>query len=123
MLVVAGASLLATGCVYRERTVYRTPPPPPGGVVAESPGGEVEVYSDMPAGPPAGEVDTTVAIGAPTVVGDVWVPGGYIWVGGGWRWRGGYWGHPPYRGAVWIGPRFVVRGGHRYWAEGRWGRR
>ena len=118
MLVVAGASLLATGCVYRERTVYRTPPPRPGGVVAESPGSDVEVVGPPPPAPPP-SVDTTIVIGPNPYPDGFWIAPYWAWGPRGWYWHDGYWGHRP-RGAVWIGPRVEVRGGRHYWVEGRW---
>lgn len=124
MLCVAGVALLATGCVYRERTVYRNPPPPGyAGPAYETPGGEVVVDSDMPSAPPAGEVDTTIAVGPPPFDGAIWVGGYWGWGPRGWVWTRGYWGRPPFRGAIWVGPRFVVRGGRRVWVRGGWGRR
>jgi len=105
-VLFAGVALLASGCVYRERTVYR------GGGVVETDSG-VEVAGDPP--PPQEEV-VGVAPG-PDVI---WVGGYWGWVGGRWVWNHGYWGHPPRRGAVWVGPRVVVRGGHRIWMRGEW---
>jgi hypothetical protein len=110
---MAGAAVLASGCVYRERTVYRTAPPgpAPGPVVAT---GEVEVT-----GPPPTEVvveSQTISPG----VGFVWVPGFYAWGGGRWVWTHGYWGHPARPGVVWVGPHYVFRGGRHIWIRGGW---
>jgi hypothetical protein len=117
MLCMAGAALLATGCVYRERVVYRNPPPPPGPAY-ETPGGEVQVMAAQPATPPPGESDTEVIIGPPPFDGAVWVGGYWGWGPGRWVWYRGHWGRPPYRGAVWVGPRYD--GGRRVWVRGGW---
>jgi len=105
---MAGAGLLATGCVYRERTVYRPAPGAP--VVATS---EVEVVGP----PPVEIVETRTIQPGPEFV---WVGGYYGWAGGGWRWTPGYWGRPPRPGAIWVGPRYAYRGGRHVWVRGYW---
>jgi len=113
VLLIAGTSLLATGCVVRE--VRYQSPPPPAYVVQPAPGpvgAEVEV-----GGPPPAPIVETVTV-APDPA--------FIWVGGYWAWNGrwvwspGHWDRPPYRGARWYGPRYVYRGGHHVWVRGGW---
>jgi WXXGXW repeat (2 copies) len=113
VLAVVGGSLLMTGCVVRERVVYRPAPP----VVAETPGAEVEVTSAPPSVPPADYVEVQPAIPGPDYI---WVGGYWGWGPGGWVWTRGYWGRPPYRGAHWYGPHYVYRGGRHVWVRGGW---
>src|SRR5260221_14374221 len=77
VFLIAGASLLMTGCVVREEVRYRNPPP---AVIAEP--GEVVVTEP----PPARQVDVEVVQPGP---GFFWIPGAYFWVGGRWEWRRG----------------------------------
>lgn len=104
LLVVTGVTLLS-GCVVRERVVYRQPPP--------SAGGEEVVVTDAP---PAPIVETvTVAPGRD-----------YVWIGGYWAWHGrwawvsGRWAHPPRRGAVWRPYRYEYRNGVHVYIRGGW---
>jgi len=114
VLVIAGASFLLTGCVVRERTVYRNGPAP--APAADAPGGDVEVSG----APPPDVEDTTVVVGAPPAPGFIWIGGYWGWGPGGWAWRHGYWGRPPRPGAMWIRPHYVYRGGRHYWVRGGW---
>jgi hypothetical protein len=107
VLMTTGASLLLTGCVVRERTVYANPPP------AAPASAEVEVDS----APPADQVEV---VGVAPSPGVVWVGGYYGWGGGRWVWHGGYWGHPPHPGAVWVHPYYAYRGGRHYYVRGYW---
>lgn len=121
VLAAAGASFLLTGCVVRERTVYRTAPPPPAGAEVET-SSEVVVDSDMPTAPPPGEVVVTeVDAGPPPFVGGVWIGPAWGWGPGGWAWHRGYWDHP-HPGMRWYGPRYMVRGGRRVYVRGGWRR-
>jgi len=108
VLLIAGASLLMTGCVVREEVRYRNPPP---AVIAEP--GEVVVTEP----PPAPQVDVEVVQPGP---GFFWIPGAYFWVGGRWEWRGGHWDRPPRPGVRWYGPHYVYRGGRHIWVRGGW---
>ena len=106
LLPVGIGSLLATGCVTRERVVYRQAPAP---VMAQS-----EIVVTAPPPPP---IEETVTISpGPT----------YIWVGGNWVWRGhwvweaGHWGHPPRPGAVWVAHRYEYRNGVHIYIRGGW---
>jgi hypothetical protein len=110
ILLIAGASLLTTGCIYR-REVYGTPPPPPGAVVVQ-PGAEVTVAEPPP--PPIVESVTITP-----VPGYVWIDGAYLWQGR-WVWEPGHWARPPRVGAVWIANRYELRGGRRVWVRGYW---
>jgi hypothetical protein len=108
IIVVAGCSLLGTGCVVRERGVYAGPP------VAD-----VSVSSEMDvSGPPPAPLEETVTV-APEP-GFVWIGGVWVWGGGGWRWERGHWGRPPHPGAVWVPHRYVYRGGRHVWVRGGW---
>jgi hypothetical protein len=111
VLITTGASLLLTGCVVRERTVYANPPPP-----APEAGASADVEVTGP--PPADQVDTV--IGVAPAPGYVWVGGSYGWGGGRWVWHAGYWGRPPHRGAVWVRPYYAYRGGRHYYVHGYW---
>lgn len=108
--MTTSASLLLTGCVVRERTVYANPPPAAPATAST----DVEVEGP----PPADQVDTVVGV-APAP-GFVWVGGYYGWVGHSWVWHGGYWGRPPHPGAIWVHPHYVYRGGRHYYARGYW---
>ncbi|HEX3797484.1 MAG TPA: hypothetical protein VH413_02190 [Verrucomicrobiae bacterium] len=103
VLLLASASLLATGCVYR-RVVYTPPPPPVAGEVV------------VPAAPPPPVVESVTITPAP---GYVWVAGAYSWEGR-WVWEPGHWAHPPRPGAVWIIGGYAYRGGRHVWVRGYW---
>ena len=111
VLLIAGTSLLATGCVVREDVRYR---PPPRTVVVESAPAEGEVV--VTSEPPPPVVETVTLAPEPGVV---WIGGAWFWEGR-WIWHAGHWGRPPHRGAVWVGPRHVYRGGHHVWVRGYW---
>ena len=104
--LVAVVALLTTGCVVRERTVYR---PAPAAVVATD-----EVVVEGP--PPAPLVETVTIAPGP---GYVWVGGGWVWQGH-WVWARGHWAHPPRRGAVWLAPHYEYRHGVHVFIRGRW---
>lgn len=116
VLVVAGASFLLTGCVVRERTVYRSGPPPAGETVTADTSTEVDVSGP----PPPPQEDTTVVVGVPPGPDFIWVGGFWGWGPGGWAWHRGYWGHPPHPGMRWFGPRYAYRGGRHIWVRGGW---
>jgi hypothetical protein len=102
------ASLLLTGCVYRERVVYRQPPPG-APVVAEQ---EVVVTE----APPPPVVETITIAPSP---GFIWLGGGWVWHDH-WVWERGHWGRPPHRGAVWVPHRYVYRNGAHVFVRGGW---
>src|SRR5579859_1454126 len=104
LLATAGAMLLS-GCVVRERVVYRQPPP----AVAPD---EVVVTSDAP--PPI--VETVVVAPGP---GYYWVRGEWVWRGR-WVWAPGRWVYPPRPGAHWRAAHCEVRGGARVYIRGGW---
>src|SRR5579884_1488592 len=79
VLLISGTAILASGCVYRERTVYTAPPP----TVATTPGPEVTVTGPPPA-PAVVESQTTIV--APPDPTFVWVGGAWVWGVGGWVW-------------------------------------
>ncbi len=112
VLLTAGVSLLATGCVVREEVRYRNPPPAvvvqPGPVAS----GEVVVNG----APPDPIVEVQPLAPDPTFV---WIGGFWAWHGR-WVWEAGHWGHPPHPGAVWYGPHYVYRGGRHVWVRGYW---
>src|SRR5882724_13389592 len=89
MLLVTGVAVLASGCVVRERTVYRDRPP------AAAPAGGGVVVDDAP--PPVVEEQVTVAPGPEFV----WIGGVWVWHGRHWAWENGHWARPPHPGAVW----------------------
>ncbi|HEX3800050.1 MAG TPA: hypothetical protein VH413_15255 [Verrucomicrobiae bacterium] len=109
--IAAATSLLATGCVIRERTYVPGPPPPPPGEV--SIGGEVDVSGP----PPAPLVEVQPVAPDPAFI---WIGGVWVWGGGGWHWEHGRWARPPHRGAVWVQPRYAYRGGRHVWVRGGW---
>jgi hypothetical protein len=111
VLVIAGTSVLATGCVVRE-VRYRDRPPPPAVVVQPAPAPEVVVSGAPP--PPMEEV-----VPPQPDVTFVWIPGVWVWRGG-WVWDGGRWGRPPHPGAVWVPHRYVYRNGRHVWVRGGW---
>lgn len=108
-LAVCAAALLTSGCVYRERVVYRQPPP-------GAPAIDQEVVVNE--APPPDVVETVTVSPGP----------GFIWVGGYWGWHGhwvwapGHWARPPYRGAVWVPHRYVYRNGVHVYVRGGWRR-
>lgn len=104
MLLVTG-SLLLSGCVVRERVVYRTPPP----TVAP---GEVVVT----AAPPPPIQETIVASPGPNFI---WVGGNWVWSGR-WVWERGHWAYPPRPGAHWRPHRYEVHNGVRIYVRGGW---
>jgi len=107
-LLIAVASTLASGCVVRERVVYRQGPPPPPAAV----GGEVVVDE----APPAPLVEVVPAGPGP---GFIWIGGSWVWRGH-WVWEAGRWGRPPHPGAVWVSHRYVYRNGVHVWVRGGW---
>jgi hypothetical protein len=113
VLIIAGASFLLTGCVVRERTVYRSGPAP--APVADS---STEV--DVTGPPPPPQEDTTVVVGVAPGPDFVWIGGYWGWGPGGWAWRHGYWGHRPFYGARWYGPHYYYRGGRHVYVHGGW---
>ena len=108
---LVGASLLVTGCVVRERTVYRPGPPPP-------PAGESYNEVDVSGPPPPDQTD--VVVGVAPGPDFIWVGGFWGWGPGGWMWHRGNWAHRPHRGAVWDRPHYVFRGGRHVWVRGGW---
>ena len=109
LLGLAVASL-TSGCVYRERVVYRQPA---GQVVPTAPAG-TEVVVQGP--PPAPLVETVTVAPAP---GFVWIGGGWVWRGG-WVWERGHWARPVRVGAVWVPHRYEYRGGVHVFIRGGW---
>jgi hypothetical protein len=111
VLLMAGVSLVATGCVVREEVRYRNPPPTV--VAAPAPvAGEVEVTE----APPPAVVESVTIAPDPTFV---WVGGVWVWDGR-WVWQPGRWMRPPHRGAIWVRGGYVYRGGRHYYARGYW---
>jgi hypothetical protein len=106
LLLLAG-SFLATGCVVRERTVYRQPAPAPAVV-----GGEV-VVTEAP--PPMVVENMTVSPGPQFV----WVGGNWVWRNH-WVWQRGRWERPPRAGVVWVPHRYEYRGGVHVFIRGGW---
>ncbi len=107
LLLLAG-TFLATGCVYRERVVYRQPGAPPAGPV----GAEVVVTE----APPPLIVETMTVSPGPH----------YVWIGGSWLWRNhwvwqrGHWERPPRPGVVWVPHHYEYRGGVHVFIRGGW---
>lgn len=109
LLGLAVASL-TSGCVYRERVVYRQPR---ARVVAVEPAGtEVVVQS----APPAPIVETVTVAPSP---GFVWIGGIWAWHGR-WVWEAGHWARPVRVGAVWVPHRYEYRGGVHVFIRGGW---
>ena len=111
LLVIAGASLITSGCVVRERTVYRSP----GVAVDATATTDGEVVADSAPPPP---IEETVTVAPDPAF--IWIGGVWVWGGGGWRWEGGHWARPPHPGAVWVPHRYVNRNGRHVWIRGGW---
>ncbi len=105
MLLIIAVSMLVSGCVVRERTVYRQPPPP---VV----GGEIVVTG----APPPPMVETVTVSPGPAFV---WIGGAWAWHGH-WVWERGHWAHPPHPGAVWVAHHYEYRNGVHVFIRGGW---
>jgi hypothetical protein len=113
ILLVATGSLLVSGCVTRERVVYRQAPPPP------------PPYSP----PPVASQEIIVTEAPPPLVWEsqtpqpgpdyIWIRGAYVWRGH-WEWEHGRWERPPHRGAVWVPHRYENRGGVQVFISGYW---
>jgi len=109
LLVLAGA-FLASGCVVRERVVYRQPP---AQVVATEPAGTEVTVTEAP---PPPIVETVAVSPGPAFV---WIDGVWAWHGR-WVWEGGHWAHPPRPGAVWVPHRYEYRNGVHVFVRGGW---
>lgn len=93
---LAGALLLAAGCVIAEPVVVHQPPPPPTAQVEVVPGAPGPIYVWLPGywawrGPRLGYVWVAGRHAVPHP-GHAWVPGhwaprpgGHVWVHGHWR--------------------------------------
>ena len=105
VLLASAGVLFLTGCVYRERTVYRQP------------GGPVVSDEVVVAGPPPPPIVEEVTV-APAP--------GFIWIGGCWAWHGrwvwehGRWARPPRPGAHWVPHQYVYRNGVHVFVRGGW---
>jgi hypothetical protein len=115
LFLASASSLLVSGCVVRERVVYRPPPPPPAPVVV------------VPEPVVAGEIFVTAAPPPPIVEQVTVSPGpAFVWIGGNWVWHGkwmwerGHWARPPHPGAVWVPHRYVYRNGRHVFINGGW---
>jgi hypothetical protein len=104
LALAAAGVLLTSGCVVRERTVYRSAP--------AAVGTEVTVTE----APPAPLVETVTIAPGP---GFVWVGGGWVWRNH-WVWERGHWAHPPRPGAVWVAHRYEYRNGVHVFIRGGW---
>jgi len=105
-LLVATGLLLVSGCVVRERVVYRQAPPP-------ATTGEEVVVTDAP---PPPIVETVTLSPGPAFI---WVGGGWVWRGH-WAWERGRWVRPPHPGAVWVPHHYEYRGGVHVFIRGGW---
>jgi hypothetical protein len=110
LLMMAGACLIASGCVVREPVAY---PPPAVGMGATIGPGEA-----VATGAPPPPIDETVTVAPDPSF--VWIGGVWVWGGGGWRWEGGHWSRPPHPGAVWVPHRYVYRNGRHIFVRGGW---
>ena len=105
LLLLAG-TLLASGCVYRERVVYRQP-------VAPATVGSEVVVTEAP--PPL--IEETIAVSpGPRFV---WIGGNWVWRNH-WVWQRGHWERPPRAGVVWVPHRYEYRGGVHVFIRGGW---
>jgi hypothetical protein len=109
VLLIAGTSLLISGCVVRERVGYS------GTAVVGESTVDTEVVVDSP--PPAPLVETVTVAPDPTFI---WIGGAWVWGGTNWRWEHGRWARPPHPGAVWVPHRYVDRSGRHVWSRGGW---
>lgn len=107
VLFAAAGAMLLSGCVYRERVVYRQPAP--GQAVAQD-----EVVATE--APPAPIVETVTVAPGPRFV---WIGGVWVWRGH-WLWERGHWDRPPRRGGVWVPHRYVYRNGVHVFVRGGW---
>lgn len=110
LLGLVGVSLLATGCVVRERVAYSSPPAYGDQTVVGT-----EIYATE--APPAPITEVVTESPDPTFV---WIGGVWVWGGGSWRWETGHWARPPHLGARWVPHRYVMRGGRHVWVRGGW---
>ena len=106
ILLLATGAVLVSGCVVRERTVYRRPYAP---VVVDQ-----EVVVD--GAPPPVVVETQTISPGPDFI---WIGGVWAWHGR-WVWEGGHWGRPPHPGAVWVAHRYEYRNGVHVFIRGGW---
>jgi hypothetical protein len=111
MLLAGVASLFLSGCVVRERVVYRPPPAP---VVVTPVVIPNEVVVSAPPPPPVQE--TVVVAPGP---GYYWVRGAWVWRDR-WVWERGHWVYPPRPGARWRESHYEVRNGVRIYVRGGW---
>ena len=108
-MLLAGL-FLASGCVYRERTVYHDH----GRHIVTTETASTEVI--VTEAPPAPMVETVTISPGPTFV---WIGGNWVWRGH-WYWERGHWLRPPHPGAVWMPHHYVFRGGHHVFIRGGW---
>jgi hypothetical protein len=106
ILLIAIGSILVSGCVVRERTVYRQAPPP------ATVGTEVTVTE----APPPPIVETVTVSPGPAFI---WIGGVWAWHGH-WVWEAGRWARPPHPGAVWVAHRYEYRNGVHVFIRGGW---
>ena len=106
IILASAGSLFLSGCVVRERVVYRPPPVP---VVAPN-----EVIVSTPPPPPV--QDAVVVSPGP---GYFWVRGAWVWRDR-WVWERGHWVYPPRPGARWRGSHYEERSGVRIYVRGGW---
>jgi hypothetical protein len=107
-LLTSLGTVLLSGCVYHERTVYSEPAYGPA--VTQN---EVVVATPPPA--PIIEEQTFVAPGP----GYIWISGAWVWHNN-WTWEQGHWAQPPHHGAVWLPGHYAYRNGHHLYIRGRW---
>ena len=109
-LGLLAGSFLMSGCVYRERVVYRHPGTTV--VATETAGSEVVVTE----APPPLIVETMTVSPGPHFV---WIGGCWVWQNH-WVWQRGHWERPPRAGALWVPHHYVYRGGVHVFIRGGW---
>jgi hypothetical protein len=114
ILLIAAGSVLATGCVTRERVVYQPVPPPPPQWQPAPPPQEV-VVTEPPPPPPVIVESVTLAPG-PSYV---YIGGAWVWHGR-WVWQPSRWVHPPRYGAVWVPQHYANHNGVHVFVGGYW---
>ncbi len=103
--MVAMGSTLLTGCIVRERVVYRQPPP---GAM------DSEIVVNQPPPPP---IEETVTVSPGPAF--VWIGGAWVWHGR-WVWERGHWDRPPRVGVVWVPHHYESRNGVYFFIRGGW---
>ena len=116
LILVAGVSLMATGCVAQERVVVRTPAARSVVVVKDAPRSNQQVII-VKKRPPAPRRE--VRSHRPSRR-HVWVPGHWEWRRSKYVWVRGHWAVPPRAGSVWVAGHWSKHADGWVFAAGFW---